>query len=138
MKYLILAIFLSLSACATQEPTISIHYDDIHKPYINITCINEVTQQEMDACGEKSLLSATNKMNLMAESLIESNRKELPSFSEKIRDSQVQWEKYHKISCEIETYESMHGSAYYSILNACLEMKVNERVSYLKWFAENI
>lgn len=138
MKYLLLLSFLPLFACATQESHLSIDYDEIHKPYFNLSCINETTQKEMDVCGEKSLLQATNLMKILVESLIESNRKDSPDFSNKINVSQVHWEKLHKVNCEIETYESIGGSGYHSILNACIEMKVNERVSYLQWLASNI
>lgn len=138
MKYLLLISFLPLFSCAMQESTISTDYDEIHKPFFSMHCINEATQQEMDACGKKSLLSATNSMTLLVESLIESNRKYSPGFSKKINEAQIKWENFHRTSCEIETYESIGGSAYYSIFNTCLEMKVNERVSYLKWLADNI
>lgn len=138
MKYLLLIIFLPLFACATQESNLPADYEDIHKAYLNMNCINEATQQEMDSCGNENLISATNAMTLLTASLIESNLKESPDYSKKISESQTQWEKFHKISCEIETYESLNGSGYYSIFNACLEIKVNERVNYLKWLADNI
>ncbi|MGY5586207.1 lysozyme inhibitor LprI family protein [Vibrio cincinnatiensis] len=136
MKYLTLFTLLPFFSYAAED--ISVDYDEIHKPYFNVSCMNEKNQEKMDICGDKSLLEATNAMVLLVDSLIESNLEPFPELSTKIKQSQAYWEQYHKINCEIETYESLGGSGYHSIFNACIEMKVNERISYLKWLESNI
>lgn len=137
MKYTLLLAFLP---CFTLKVNGSqpVDYDEIHKPYVSLNCFNEKTQKDMDKCGDDNLLAAEEKMKSLVKTIIVSFKDSSPQMANKFKKSQILWEESHKIECEVETYDSIEGSGYHSILSACLEMKINERISYLRWLASNI
>lgn len=134
MYYLLLFFVIPATSFASTTHFESLSYDEIHKNYQSLNCFDEATQQEMNKCGEQSLSLAKDKMNSIFNEVIEEKDN---AFSEKVKKSQVLWTTFAHISCEIETYESEGGTGYYSILNFCLETKLNERISYLKWVLSN-
>jgi len=137
MKYIFALFFVSTLSCAGGVEESKPDYMQVHKPYLSMTCINEVNQQAMDKCGELSLVKATNQMNDILKKLSKSYTKNEPDLSKALTDSQLSWHEYTKNGCQLETYYSRNGSGYGSILNACLESKINERISFLNWLMEN-
>ncbi|VAW49735.1 hypothetical protein MNBD_GAMMA04-1170 [hydrothermal vent metagenome] len=134
MHYLLLFCVIPATLFASTTHFESLSYDEIHKSYQSLNCFDEATQQEMNKCGEQSLSSTKAKMDSILNEAIEGKDN---AFSEKIKKSQTLWTTFTHISCEIETYESKSGTGYYSILNFCLETKLNERISYLQWVLSN-
>lgn len=134
MHYLLLLCVIPTTLFAATTHLESLTYDEIHKSYQSLNCFDEATQQEMDECGKQSLSSAKAKMDSILNELIGGDKN---AFAEKVKKSQTLWVSFTQISCEIETYESEGGTGYYSILNYCLETKVNERISYLQWMLSN-
>lgn len=132
----VLILFTSLSYADTKDVDIT-DYSLLHKTYRSISCIGEINQQAMDRCGELSLKKSTSKMNDLLQKLLKNYKSEETELYNLLIISQKKWQHYMKLSCQLETYYSREGSAYSSIFNACLEMKTNERISYLNWMLEN-
>lgn len=137
MKILyVLLFFTSLSYAGGEGGDIP-DYSLVHKPYWAISCIDERNQQAMDKCGELSLKKATAAMNELLEKLKKNYKYQEPDLYNILMLSQKKWQVHMKLSCQVETYYSREGSAYNSILNACIEMKTNERISYLNGMMES-
>ncbi|WP_199528679.1 lysozyme inhibitor LprI family protein [Pseudoalteromonas sp. bablab_jr010] len=135
MKY----IFAFLS-CFTSNVNGSqeVNYEELHKPYFSLNCLSEKTQQDMDKCGDRNLLTAKKTMESMVETIHTRFAELSPELSGKFKKSQTLWEESHTIECQLEAYDSIEGSGYHSILSSCIEMKMNERISYLRWLASGI
>jgi len=134
--FLLLVLFSSLSyagGSAVQVPD----YMQVHKPYFSVACIDEQTQQDMDACGKKSLSLAVKKMDNFLAALKKNYKASEPELLRSLETSQIAWENYKDTSCKLETYYSREGTGFESIWNGCLEIKINERISYLSWLADN-
>jgi len=112
-------------------------YMKIHEPFGAATCSSANTQHEMDACGRKSLAMATKKMEQILAKLKKNHKANEPKLFVFLEKDQASWETYKTTGCEFETYYSRNGSGYESILNVCLETKVNERISYLQWMLDH-
>ncbi len=112
-------------------------YADVHKPFLSMSCMDAQTQHEMDECGSKSLVSATQKMQQIFEHLKINYTANEPGLVKFLLHSQETWIKYQQASCKLETYYSRDGSGFNSIWNACLEQKINERISHLNWLIDN-
>lgn len=132
----ILLCAFALSTACNGEVDIP-DYNQLHKPYESLTCIDEQNQQAMDKCGEQSLAKATAQMNAFLNNLKKSYISDEPDLLQPLQDAQVAWQAYMESSCRIETYYSRGGSGFHSIWNACLETKTNERISYLSWMMDN-
>ncbi len=107
-------------------------YYETHKSFLSMNCIDEQTQKDMDDCGVNSLAGVKKEMEAVLEALSASK----PSIAKEIQLDQQNWAAYAKSSCDIETHDSKEGSGYFSVLNYCMETKINERISYLMWLVD--
>ncbi|MCP4321689.1 MAG: DUF1311 domain-containing protein [Alteromonadales bacterium] len=137
MKLLMIFFLFTPLAYAGGAKVIISDYMQVHKPFLSLTCINEKTQQEMDQCGERSLVKAKSKMNALLETLKTNHKSAEPALYDTLEASQLTWNKYMEASCKVETYYSRGGSGFSSIWSYCIETKINERISYLSWMMEN-
>lgn len=137
MKIIFLLLIVPIISYAGGKDIIVPDYMQTHKVYISMKCIDEKTQHEMDECGERSLKSAASNMESMLAKLIKNHTTSEPELSIALKTSQTSWKIYMEDSCKVETYDSRDGSAFHAIWNACLEIKINERISYLSWMMEN-
>ncbi len=137
MKYLFLLLWVPLLSYAGGEKVEVPDYMQIHKPYLSMACIDENTQQAMDKCGERSLVKVTSRMNKTLALLKKNYINTEPDLFKLLQVSQLSWQSYMELNCKIETYDSRNGSGFNSIWNACLEAKINERISFLNWMMEN-
>ncbi len=137
MKYIYLLFFMSSLSYAGGQDVKTPDYMNIHKSFMSLTCIDEKTQQAMDQCGKKSLENATTQMNSLLNVLKESYSTDEPGLLELLLSSQADWKIYMNSVCKVETYYSRNGSGFDSIWNSCIEMKINERISFLTWMKEN-
>ena len=134
--FLILILFSSFSYAGGTVKQLP-DYMQVHKLYLSMACIDEQTQQDMDACGKKSLSRAVKKMDDLLTALKKNYKTSEPELFKSLEASQVAWVNYKDASCKLETHYSRESSAFESILNGCLEIKINERISYLSWLADN-
>ena len=134
--YLLVLVFISTVLLASENEVQD--YNEIHKSYYGLGCIDEATQHSMDECGKEKLIEATKKMNDIVKIIAISYEKKSKEQKKALKKSQKHWVNLTKFDCAIETEDSQSGSGYYSILNACLEMKTNERISYLRWISSNL
>jgi len=125
------------SACAGDVSDTVRDYLDIHKLFYSIECADSKTQTEMDACGEKVIKSSERKMNKLFNQLQLNYKSSEPGLIKDFNESQKQWALYANANCKVETWYSREGSAFQSIWNACMEAKINERISYLAWLSDN-
>lgn len=135
MKNLLFILLFSVSTCYAGN-TIP-DYMKIHEPFGAASCPNAKTQYEMDECGRKSLASVTKYMEQILTKLKKNYKANEPGLLKALEKSQTAWEIYKNTGCEFETYYSQNGSGYESILNGCLESKINERISYLQWMIDH-
>ena len=135
MKYLFFLLLTPLLSYAGGNEIPD--YMQVHKPFLSMACIDEKTQHTMDQCGERSLASATSRMNALLDLLKKNNISAEPDLFKFLKSSQLAWKTYMESSCKVETYDSRHGSGFHSILNACHEAKINERISFLSWMMDN-
>jgi len=138
MLYSILLIFFTSTFLFANDKQAEIpDYNEIHQPYWNWACLDELNQKLVDQCGQESLIASQHKLDELLKHIDNSYSKYQPKKAHKLKESQLYWNKITEINCSIETDESKEGSGFYSILNACLEMKTNERISYLHWIVNN-
>lgn len=137
MKYLFIMLLAVPFNCACASATHIPDYQEVHKPYLAMTCLDSKTQQEMDACTQKSLNLRTRHMKMILGQLMKNYKAGEAGMAKALEKSQHSWQVYKNNNCKLETYDSRSGSGYASILNACLETKTNERISYLQWLLDN-
>ena len=135
-KILFLLLFIAPSSYAADSPKMP-NYIQAHKIYIPLNCINSQTQAEMDECHHKNLPALTTKMDMTLSLLKKNYKTSEPGLLKELEKSQAAWKNYYVANCDFETYESRNGTGYYSILNMCLETKINERISYLQWMLDH-
>ena len=136
-KYLVLLLFYAHGCYADGASYPLPDYMKLHKPYLSKSCANTETQYEMDECTQKSLSATTKQMVKILTKLRDNYKANEPNLVAALNKSQSSWESIKTTSCEFETYYSREGSGYASILNACLESKINERISYLQWMLDH-
>ncbi|GGB00991.1 lysozyme inhibitor LprI family protein [Agarivorans gilvus] len=136
MRVILSLITLSLILGSSKYQAPEKSYAEIHKPFLSVSCIDKVNQEEMDTCTQNAITFLKKEMQIDLNHLIESS--EDKKYIKLLRNSQAYWEDYVETNCKIETYESKDGSGYFSIFNACLETQIIERISYLRWLKTNI
>ncbi len=133
MKFLYLLFFVFFHANASDKEIPD--YKSIHKPFWDLTCLESKSQSELDLCVKKSLDDSTTDMNRILNALISSNSE--PEYIKLLKNSQQTWLNHMDSTCELQTYESIGGSGFFSILNDCLETETNERISFLSLLINN-
>lgn len=95
------------------------------------------TQQDMNECSENQYLAALKKLSLTISRMLSEDTQDTKYLS-LLQSAHTQWEHSYRLDCECETIDSWDGSAYTSLLHACFERKINERIHYLEWLQSNI
>ena len=137
MRYILIMTLIPSILFAASHIENKVDYSEVHSVYQSMNCFDEKTEQKMDECGIQSLKLAKDKMNSIFNIIISDSTSDSQSRSNKIKNSQEDWNHYMKSSCVMETLDSEGGSGYNSIINFCYETKVNERISYLQWILSN-
>ncbi len=137
MRYIAILFLIPILCYAGNGNSIPPDYFAIHKPYSAASCLDMETQQEVDQCSAAKLLKVTKQMEAMVDELTKSYRFNEPELGVIFIEAQKSWNNHMKLACDYQTYYSKGGSGYQSILNACKESQMSERISYLYWMLDS-
>lgn len=128
---------LLLFPCLALSDDLNKDYPDVHLQYSQNQCSSMPTQQDMNECSEDQYLAALKKLTLTISKMFSEDTQDTKYLS-LLQSAHTQWEHSYRLDCEFETIDSWDGSAYTSLLHACFERKINERIHYLEWLQSNI
>jgi len=137
MKYIAILFFIPILCYAGNGNPTPPDYFTVHKPYSATGCPDAETQQEVDQCSEARLLKVTKQVEIMVEALTKNYKINEPKLEMIFIKAQKSWNNHMKLACDYQTYYSKGGSGYQSILNACKESQILERISYLHWMLDS-
>ncbi|MGF1772946.1 DUF1311 domain-containing protein [Vibrio wakamikoensis] len=128
---------LLLFPCLALSDESNKDYPNVHLQYSQNHCSSMHTQQEMNECSEVQYLAALKKLALVMSEMLSEEAQDT-KYLHLLQSAHTQWKHSYRIDCELETIDSWDGSAYTSLLHACFELKINERLHYLEWLQSNV
>ena len=137
MKYLLLLFLLPLSLNAAEKTHLD--YEQIFNAYDDGGgCANGSSPDVMYACSEKKILLLNDSITSLFDKLVKSSSEESSDLAEKHQVVQTNWFISHELECEIENHDSITGTGYGLIMNFCIIRKMNQRLNYLQWLANQV